>query len=151
MRAATAAYVAGLLDGDGAIQAKQIMRRRRAYWCISVNISSCIPRYLRDLRREVVLGKLTAWQPKDGRRIAARWSFHGDHALRLLKALLPHLRLKKRQAAAAIRFLTASKKRKTRTMSTPLIKARANAVACIIRGNDKTRKQARPTKKRGIR
>lgn len=106
-----AAYLAGLIDGEGSIQinaAHPGIKAKWRYWVLTVQISSSATGFLQQLKQDTVLGgSITAWAAKakgKAKRQAWNWRFYGEDADRILVLCLPYLRLKKPQAEVALRF-----------------------------------------------
>lgn len=101
-----AAYLAGLVDGEGSIQINPSTRGKSKYWVLTIQISSSAEGYLQSLRDTTLgFGSITSWQPKrkDSRR-SWNWRFYGAEAEAVLEDISPYLRLKKPQAELALRF-----------------------------------------------
>lgn len=99
-----ARYLAGLIDGDGAIMIRRrekpetrTDRRRGLSFIILVGIGG-EPGHLKALRDE--FGQIgTIWvRRREGQHHIAEWKIAGGQAVALLRAVSPHLRLKKDQA-----------------------------------------------------
>lgn len=110
-------YIAGFFDGEGSIT---IQKRTRAYWFrLFVSLASNDKPSI-DLFRDRWNGDLTEMPPgirqphaKTGPRIATATSyrliFDYDEAEAFLVDILPHLRIKQKQAELALKFLDAYK------------------------------------------
>jgi len=103
-----AAYLAGLIDGEGSIQINPNGGKKARYhhWTLTVQISSSANGYLQQLRQDAGLGgSLTSWQSKVWvKRRSYNWRFYGASADGLLRLCLPYLRLKRPQAEVALQF-----------------------------------------------
>lgn len=103
------AYTAGFLDGEGSIQINPSKNRKGGakYWCLTIQISSCVPEVLESLRKDWGnIGSITFWQPKNSpkRRIAYNWRIYSKECEIFLPPLLPYLRIKKAQAEVALKL-----------------------------------------------
>ena len=88
------AYIAGYLDGEGCIR----WQANRAY----VSITNTYPHVLNLICRKY-RGKVRKMKSRSSaHRTTFRWEVHGEHALRFLRSMLPHLIEKKRQASIVI-------------------------------------------------
>jgi hypothetical protein len=97
------AYVAGILDGEGAVS----LRQQNGYFQCRVSVSNT-DKHLLDLLR-ADFGGLEV-RPMSNRNPNARtsyqWIINGRDALPILQDTLPFLIVKKRHAEIAIEYLT---------------------------------------------
>ena len=97
------AYIAGFLDGDGAIMATIEKHREKKFGFrvrTSIKITQKDPAVLRWLVSRVKAGNLRS------NRTTYDWLVRNqDHVKILLTILLPHLRVKRRQAKSVLKIL----------------------------------------------
>lgn len=107
----TFAYLAGILDADGFITIQRTTKNRVApnghewsptYYTAKVGIAGT-----RDaphkLAHHVFGGSITTYQPADAKhRMTHQWNISGPKAAIVLRAVLPYLRVKHRQAELAL-------------------------------------------------
>jgi hypothetical protein len=103
----TAAYLAGLVDGEGCLcLCKDLLPRTRAGFryraCLSIGMTTPI---LPVLAGEVGIGNVTTRQAGGGRKPCFIWYNGAADCRKLLPALLPHLRVKHEQAGLLISYL----------------------------------------------
>jgi hypothetical protein len=104
------AYLAGVLDSDGHITVQRFRKVRNGrskpntYYCLKVGIAGCrTPPH--ELAREMFGGKIYPFTPKNPfHRKQYQWSVSGPTAKTVLLAVLPFLRVKRRQAEQGIAF-----------------------------------------------
>ena len=108
-RPGDAAYLAGLIDGDGCIgiwRRKTVRTRSGFTYYAEVDISSVHPRFLRSIRDLIGVG---TWIRKNRGFKSHRPLYHlkvGPNTLRwLLPLVIPHLRLKRPQAEVVLKHL----------------------------------------------
>lgn len=102
LSATDAAYLAGILDGEGSISISCCTRRGRLKTEITVGIANnCGP--LLDWIAEVT-GVGGLYRAKRGHLHRSAWNLAGFQASVFLKQLIPYLRIKKEQAALAVQF-----------------------------------------------
>lgn len=101
------AYAAGILDGEGTfviseVKSRSHRQRKNPQHVMSVAVSMTdpeIPVMLQDL-----FGGNLGTYAYNGYRPQTRWSISGERAAKVCDALIPYLRLKRRQAELAVRF-----------------------------------------------
>jgi hypothetical protein len=96
------AYLAGVIDSDGYISTQRSMHSGRLYSAARVGIAGT-RREPHDLAASLFGGNIYRYVPKDPRhRAQFQWSRCGDGAVTVIQAVLPYLRVKRRQAELAI-------------------------------------------------
>lgn len=100
----TAAYLAGLVDGDGSIYLSR--RKKLPTWILTVQLGGVGIEFVRSLHAECGSpGCVNVRTPKSSKRKkCAIWTMVGLTAVTFLKAVRPWLRLKREQAETAIAF-----------------------------------------------
>lgn len=103
LEAVSAAYFAGLFDGEGYITVSVPRERNTAV--LVVGLGSTDLQVLEELHR-VFGGCLTALRisSRVSRKPSREWKITNDGAADFLKVVFPYLRIKKRQAALAFKF-----------------------------------------------
>jgi LAGLIDADG-like domain len=103
LEASTAAYFAGLFDGEGYITVSVPRDRNTAVLIIGLG-STDVP--VVDELHRIFGGCLTAIRVSSriSRKPSREWKTTNDGAAAFLKTVFPHLRIKKRQAALAFKF-----------------------------------------------
>jgi len=103
LEASSAAYFAGLFDGEGYITVSVPRERNTAV--LFVGLGSTSLNVLEELRRTFG-GCLTAVRisSRFSRKPSREWKITNGGAAEFLRAVFPHLRIKKRQAALAFKF-----------------------------------------------
>ena len=96
------AWVAGFLDGDGYIYIAGSPVRRKYY--LQVGIANRDKPALDFIQRYLGGSIITTGNSKDGWAPLYRWYVTANRALRILQSILPHLRVKRKQAELAIEF-----------------------------------------------
>lgn len=101
-----AAYTAGMIDGEGSIQAntKKVRGAISRYWCLSVHVTSCYYPAIEWLRDQWDIGTITEYQGRDGRQKAYVWRVYSKNVERLLLRVLPYLIIKRELADLALEF-----------------------------------------------
>jgi hypothetical protein len=114
-----AAYIAGLIDGEGTIGmfANAAPSRPRPATLARVKIGMTDERMIRWLQRVTTDGQVSSWQGNGARQKRCHViQWNGRKALPLLRAVLPFLRLKKPQAAILIEWILLSTKTQARLL-----------------------------------
>jgi hypothetical protein len=104
-----AAYLAGVLDGEGSIQINPTQGARLRFWNLSIQIASSMPGFLDSLRTQThQIGTITSSQPrgKGKCRRAYSWRIYADAATWFLRQILPFLVIKREHALVALEFRT---------------------------------------------
>jgi len=108
------AYLAGIIDGEGSIDLKHLKpckarRQKNESWVLRVQVKMNNGKPL-DLLKGVFDGRLSLandeYNAKLGYFRGFCWCLYGNRAAKMLKKLLPFLRVKKKQAELAIRWQT---------------------------------------------
>lgn len=99
-------YAAGLIDGEGCIQIRKVMKKGHNHlsYQLQVSMNQSDGESI-DFMYGAFGGKtyqMKAYQ--DGRLPNYRWEIIGDKAMSFLKQILPFLRIKKAQAELGIRY-----------------------------------------------
>lgn len=96
------AYLAGVIDSDGYITTQRTIRKGVTYSCAKVGIAGT-RRDPHDLAASLFGGNVSRYVPKDPRhRPQFQWSRVGTRASVVLEAVLPYLRVKRRQGELAL-------------------------------------------------
>ena len=100
-----AAYLAGLIDGEGCLYVKPLTAFPRLYHFGGLSVTNTHLATLTWLKER--FGGNIRIKARTGNQIpCGEWSIHGADAIRsLLKRLLPYLRIKKEQAVLLLEFL----------------------------------------------
>ncbi|MEE8607818.1 MAG: LAGLIDADG family homing endonuclease [Nitrospiraceae bacterium] len=104
------AWAAGFFDGDGCIHirwSKNKQLRLGGQWILQVTMTQIYQEVIEEFQRIVGGGKLYRCAPTRGsfgKRWQWRWIADAYRAEKIVRLLLPHLRLKKPQAEAALDF-----------------------------------------------
>ena len=98
------AYTAGILDGEGSIEIRRHMGRRRAPFNYDLRVRfSNTYRELLSIIGEDYTGSITE-RRRTNRRIDYQLTIVGHEAVRLIRDTLPFLRVKKEQAHLALKL-----------------------------------------------
>jgi len=104
------AYIAGLVDGEGYIGLVKVTETRRIFrttYCYlpTIRISMCDREGI-DFIDRLFKGNIWFHQKQKGWRDQWEWSAKGKKRVaEILKAILPYLKIKKRQAEVLIEFV----------------------------------------------
>ena len=112
---ADAAWAAGIIDGEGSIfimKQKRKDRERTHNFILRVSVQSADRVMAPELKRLFPEGAEFGMQldSRPGHSACLKWQVAGKRAIRVLKEILPYLRVKKDQAEAAIEFQETTKK-----------------------------------------
>lgn len=101
---ATLAYLAGVIDADGFISIQRQEKKGRVYYGARVAITGTQPAP-HELAATVFGGSVRSYvnRSPDNRRMFV-WERYGEQAVRIIRALQPHLRVKAHQAALALQL-----------------------------------------------
>ena len=108
------AWLAGIIDGEGSIfvmKQKRNDRERDTNYILRISVDSTDPYMAKECLK--IAGGVQITQSSDKRPNCSdrlKWQINGTQASRLLKELLPYLRVKFYQAALAIEFQDTTKK-----------------------------------------
>jgi hypothetical protein len=98
------AYLAGVIDSDGYISTQRSLHSGRLYSAARVGIAGT-RRQPHDLAASLFGGSVSRYEPKDPRhRAQYQWSRSGVGAATVIAAVLPYLRVKRRQAELALQL-----------------------------------------------
>lgn len=104
MRDIDLAYLAGIVDADGYVTATMSTHKGRLYFGAQIGITgSC--REPHDLASELFGGNVTSHQPSglhSHHKRQYHWQRSGTRAVPIIRALLPHLRIKADRAHLVI-------------------------------------------------
>lgn len=98
------AYLAGIIDSDGYITASSSTRKGVTYCAPRVGISGTRTEP-HELAAALFGGKVRSYEPRGGRahhRTQYQWVLEGDRAAKVISAVLPYLRVKRKQALLAL-------------------------------------------------
>lgn len=96
------AYLAGIVDADGFVTAQRQEKRGRGYWYARIGISGT-RREPHDLAAALFGGRVRSYVNRtEDNRLAFIWERSGQSATEPITALLPYLRVKRRQAELAL-------------------------------------------------
>ena len=101
-------YLAGIVDGEGCVTVTY--GTKAGHERIRLTISNT-DRNLIDWLTSRVGGHISKTQSRGNRKPAYQWEVYGSVAFDLLTLLLPHLKLKKRQAELCLQFHADKSKR----------------------------------------
>ena len=103
----TIEYMAGILDGEGSISILKSGQRKDglAFWKLVIQVTSASQELI-DWIYSTFGGYKYIEEHKDRRRTYYKWMLLCRHASDFLTYLLPHLKVKKRQAQIGIQFQT---------------------------------------------
>ena len=101
-------YLAGIVDGEGCVSVTY--GTKAGHERIRLTISNT-DRNLIDWLAARLGGCITCTQSRGNRKPAYQWEVYSDKAFELLTILLPHLKLKHRQAELCLQFHTDESKR----------------------------------------
>lgn len=98
------AYIAGLLDGDGyvSIMKSNLPDPWQPYYQAKIGVAQLWPGEALRLIRDTFGGEIAGPIRRDGGRPIARWEIWNVRAASIVSRLLPHLRVKRRQASLLI-------------------------------------------------
>jgi hypothetical protein len=98
-------YIAGIIDGEGSIGAYRSVSilNNKEYINVVVQVSNTDLAMMEWLS-SILGGKLYSFKCKGGRKQAYKWSRSGTNVIPVLELVLPHLKIKKRQAELALAF-----------------------------------------------
>ena len=103
------AYLAGLIDGDGAISATIERHSEKKFGFrvrVEIKLTQKDDRLLRSLSREFKAGRVSSNRKNDSTYMTHDWIIRDKKdCVRILEYILPFTRLKKRQATLAIKIL----------------------------------------------
>lgn len=114
MRELDLAWLAGIIDGEGSIfvmKQKRNDRERDTNYILRISVDSTDPYMAEECLK--IAGGVKIQQASDKRPNCSdrlKWQINGSQASKLLKELLPYLRVKKHQAEIAIDFQDSTKK-----------------------------------------
>ena len=114
-----AAYLAGLIDGDGCfvINVRQIKGRYSPSYQCALIIDVCQPELLEELRELTGIGVVRPSRPQIGnRRAAFAWIIYSQACEDLIRRIYPYLRLKRERADVAL-ALRATKRKHPRRLT----------------------------------
>ena len=107
--AATKAYLAGLLDGDGAISATIERHPQKKFGFrvrVEIKLTQKDDRLLRSLAREFKCGVISCNRKRDSDYSTHDWIIRDKNdCIRVLEYIGPYTRLKKRQTVLALKIL----------------------------------------------
>jgi intein/homing endonuclease len=105
----TRAYLAGLIDGDGAISATIERHSEKKFGFrvrVEIKLTQKDDKLLRSLAREFKAGRVSSNRKNDSDYMTHDWIVRDKNdCIRILGYILPFTRLKKRQTAIAIKIL----------------------------------------------
>ena len=108
------AWLAGIIDGEGSIfvmKQKRLDRERDTNYILRISVDSTDPYMAKECLK--IAGGVKLQQSSDKRPNCSdrlKWQVNGTKASKLLKELLPFLRVKFKQAELAILFQDSTKK-----------------------------------------
>jgi hypothetical protein len=117
MEVAILAYIAGIVDGEGSImiqrQCSESFMAQRAergcfhpHYAVGVRIGMCERVALDLIVDELGIGKVMEEKPYHHKRPMFRWMIRAkEDVVKFLQLILPYLRVKKKQAELAIKFM----------------------------------------------
>lgn len=114
MRELDLAWLAGIIDGEGSIfimKQKRLDRERDTNYILRISVDSTDPYMAVECFK--IAGGVKLQQSSDKRPNCSdrlKWQVNGKNASKLLKELLPYLRVKFDQAKLAIEFQETTKK-----------------------------------------
>lgn len=94
-------YIAGFFDGEGSVG---LYKNGRGTYHLRVQVVQNVTRDSVELFEELQSEYGGWWSPVKGKK-AANWQLNGDNAERFLRAVQPHVRLKKDQVNLALYWL----------------------------------------------
>ena len=108
------AWLAGIIDGEGSIfvmRQKRKDRERDTNYILRMSVQSTDPFMSPECKRIAGEGEAISVQ-RDARGYSntLKWQVNGRKAIKVLKELLPYMRVKKEQAITAIHFQETTKK-----------------------------------------
>ena len=105
----TRAYLAGLIDGDGAISATIERHSEKKFGFrvrVEIKLTQKDDKLLRSLAREFKAGRVSSNRKNDSDYTTHDWIIRDKNdCIRILEDIRPFTRLKKRQTAIAIKIL----------------------------------------------
>ena len=111
MKKSDVAYLAGLIDGEGCISVVRYLKRGRTAHVARIQMSLTVKPVLDWV---LALTKAGSVQPKTprqpNRKKAWLWVVETNRAVRLLKCVLPFLKIKRKQAENLLRFQSVVRK-----------------------------------------
>ncbi len=102
-----AAYIAGLVDGEGSIALKRSgewNKNRTLTYRLSVTITNTFPGIMGWIALKVGYGAIYKQKTRNNWKDAWHWQINGRRAMDLLKQLYPYLKIKKLQVEVALVF-----------------------------------------------
>lgn len=102
-------YIAGFIDGEGSLGVSVHRRKdwKRPYYTPNINVYNSDIFALQSMLEETGIGGIYPLKRKDRPveyKTSYVWRITGRKARELLTAILPYIRIKKRQAVLLIRF-----------------------------------------------
>ncbi len=109
----TAAYLAGLFDGEGCVGIlfKKNKGNKAACFKLQCSVTSTDKSILEWAKETTGLGCLYERKKIPKRRVTYQWLFCGFGAEQILRVLLPHSRIKREQIELALEFRTLMQRR----------------------------------------
>jgi hypothetical protein len=96
-------YFAGLTDAEGSLSIHYIRKRRTYRAMVQIAMTELQSVAIRELRVKIG-GCLSPRKGKGNRRNSLNWACVGIQAARFLQTILPHMRIKTRQAEIILEF-----------------------------------------------
>lgn len=106
MKKTDLAYIAGIVDGEGCIQAwsgtskKEGLKRYNINVIIDMSEKSAL-----ELAQALWGGRIYNYPPREGCKAISRWQVSGQKAEVMIRAIKPYLLVKRAQAEIALRLL----------------------------------------------
>ena len=140
LTACFAAYLAGLIDGEGTIQINPSKGEGSGYfWVLAVSVASSAPGFL-DHLHERCGAPGTVREHKTPRKPAFRWSMYGTAAEWMLEQVTPYLMLKQEHGKIGLAFRRLVRLRKARSISPKVLTERSRLALRLRELNAKTGK-----------
>lgn len=139
LTACFAAYLAGLIDGEGTIQINPSKGESGSYWVLAVSVTSSAPGLLDNLRERCGFPG-TVREHKTPRKPAFRWSMYGTAAEWILEQVTPYLMLKREHGQIGLAFRRLVRSRKARSISSKVLAERSRLALRLRELNAKTGK-----------
>ena len=100
------AWLAGIIDGEGAIQIITGVPSEPRRWRLDLAIGMCHRQTVQEIKRITHVGKIYERPPAPSRKQPHYvWTAHQKHAAAVLRTCLPMLVTKKAEAELALRFM----------------------------------------------
>ena len=100
------AYIAGLFDGEGNIMINKVIKNKKTYYFLSINITNVNLDSLEYVKKIFNIGSISIGnrKRKNNHRVVYKLRIYSNEASFFLEKILPFLIIKKEQALLAIDF-----------------------------------------------